>query len=133
MKIKTVKLLVEEALTIVKTITASEVKTMLENPNKNILIDIRDIRELHKSGTIEGSRHMPRGMLEFWLDPESPYYKEECKPELTKILFCASNWRSALATKTLMEMGFDNVVHVEGGYKALLEAGLKHKEVSAKQ
>jgi len=76
---------------------------------------------------------MPRGMLEFWLDPESPYYKEECKPELTKILFCASNWRSALATKTLMEMGFDNVVHVEGGFKALLEAGLKHKEVSAKQ
>ena len=133
MKIKTAKLLVEEALTVVKTITASEVKTMLENPNKNILIDIRDIRELHKSGTIEGSRHMPRGMLEFWLDPESPYYKEECKPELTKILFCASNWRSALATKTLMEMGFDNVVHVEGGYKALLEAGLKHKEVSAKQ
>ena len=133
MKIKTVKLLVEEALTIVKTITASEVKTMLENPNKNILIDIRDIRELHKSGTIEGSRHMPRGMLEFWLDPESPYYKEECKPELTKILFCASNWRSALATKTLMEMGFNNVVHVEGGFKALLEAGLKHKEVSAKQ
>ena len=133
MKIKTAKLLVEEALTIVKTITASEVKTMLENPNKNILIDIRDIRELHKSGTIEGSRHMPRGMLEFWLDPQSPYYKEECKPELTKILFCASNWRSALATKTLMEMGFDNVVHVEGGFKALLEAGLKHKEVSAKQ
>ena len=133
MKIKTAKLLVEEALTVVKTITASEVKTMLENPNKNILIDIRDIRELHKSGTIEGSRHMPRGMLEFWLDPESPYYKEECKPELTKILFCASNWRSALATKTLMEMGFDNVVHVEGGFKALLEAGLKHKEVSAKQ
>ena len=133
MKIKTVKLLVEEALTIVKTITASEVKTMLENPNKNILIDIRDIRELHKSGTIEGSRHMPRGMLEFWLDPESPYYKEECKPELTKVLFCASNWRSALATKTLMEMGFNNVVHVEGGFKALLEAGLKHKEVSAKQ
>ena len=125
MKIKTVKLLVEEALTIVKTITASEVKTMLENPNKNILIDIRDIRELHKSGTIEGSRHMPRGMLEFWLDPESPYYKEECKPELTKVLFCASNWRSALATKTLMEMGFDNVVHVEGGFKALLDNGLK--------
>ena len=72
-------------------------------------------------------------MLEFWLDPESPYYKEECKPELTKILFCASNWRSALATKTLMEMGFDNVMHAEGGFKALLEAGLKHKEVSAKQ
>jgi rhodanese-related sulfurtransferase len=132
MKIKPVKLLVDEALAIVKTITASEVKSMLENPNKNILIDIRDIRELHNSGTIEGSRHMPRGMLEFWLDPQSPYYKKDIPVEVNKILFCASNWRSALATKTLMEMGFDNVMHVEGGYQSLIDSGFKKKEVQAK-
>jgi rhodanese-related sulfurtransferase len=132
MKIKPVKLLVDEALAIVKTITASEVKSMLENPDKNILIDIRDIRELHNSGTIEGSRHMPRGMLEFWLDPQSPYYKKDIPVEVNKILFCASNWRSALATKTLMEMGFDNVMHVEGGYQSLIDSGFKKKEVQAK-
>ena len=132
MKIKPVKLLVDEALAIVKTITASEVKAMLENPDKNILIDIRDIRELHNSGTIEGSRHMPRGMLEFWLDPQSPYYKKDIPVEVNKILFCASNWRSALATKTLMEMGFDNVMHVQGGYQSLIDFGFKKKEVQSK-
>ena len=132
MKIKPVKLLVDEALAIVKTITASEVKSMLENPDKNILIDIRDIRELHNSGTIEGSRHMPRGMLEFWLDPQSPYYKKDIPVEVNKIFFCASNWRSALATKTLMEMGFDNVMHVEGGYQSLIDFGFKKKEVQSK-
>ena len=132
MKIKPVKLLVDEALAIVKTITASEVKSMLENPDKNILIDIRDIRELHNSGTIEGSRHMPRGMLEFWLDTQSPYYKKDIPVEVNKILFCASNWRSALATKTLMEMGFDNVMHVEGGYQSLIDFGFKKKEVQSK-
>ena len=133
MKLKTIKQLVDEAMQVIKTIPAAEVKTMVENSQDVLLIDIRDVRELWKSGTIENAKHMPRGMLEFWLDPESPYYKEECKPELTKVLFCASNWRSALATKTLMEMGFDNVMHAEGGFKALLEAGLKQKEVSAKQ
>jgi rhodanese-related sulfurtransferase len=132
MKIKPVKLLVDEALAIVKTITASEVKSMLENPDKNILIDIRDIRELYNSGTIEGSRHMPRGMLEFWLDPQSPYYKKDIPVEVNKILFCASNWRSALATKTLMEMGFDNVMHVQGGYQSLIDFGFKKKEVQSK-
>jgi rhodanese-related sulfurtransferase len=132
MKIKPVKLLVDEALAIVKTITASEVKSMLENPDKNILIDIRDIRELYNSGTIEGSRHMPRGMLEFWLDPQSPYYKKDIPVEVNKILFCASNWRSALATKTLMEMGFDNVMHVQGGYQSLIDLGFKKKEVQSK-
>jgi rhodanese-related sulfurtransferase len=132
MKIKPVKLLVDEALATVKTIAASEVKSMLENPDKNILIDIRDIRELHNSGTIEGSRHMPRGMLEFWLDPQSPYYKKDIPVEVNKILFCASNWRSALAAKTLIEMGFDNVMHVEGGYQSLIDSGFKKKEVQAK-
>ena len=97
-----------------------------------MLIDIRDIRELWKSGTIDGAKHIPRGMLEFWLDPESPYYKPELKPELTKMLFCASNWRSALASKSLMDMGFDNVLHVEGGYQSMIDFGFKKKEVLPK-
>ena len=132
MKIKTVKQLVDDAMKVVKTIKPEEVKKLLEENQDNLLIDIRDIRELWKSGTIDGAKHIPRGMLEFWLDPESPYYKPELKPELTKMLFCASNWRSALASKSLMDMGFDNVLHVEGGYKSMFDFGFKKKEVLPK-
>ncbi len=132
MKIKTVKQLVDDAMKVVKTIKPEEVKKLLEDNQDNLLIDIRDIRELWKSGTVDGAKHIPRGMLEFWLDPESPYYKPELKPELTKILFCASNWRSALASKSLMDMGFDNVVHVEGGYQSMIDFGFKKKEVQPK-
>ena len=132
MKIKTVKQLVDDAMKVVKTIKPEEVKKLLEDNQNNLLIDIRDIRELWKSGTVDGAKHIPRGMLEFWLDPESPYYKPELKPELNKILFCASNWRSALASKSLMDMGFDNVVHVEGGFQALLDSGIKKKEIDKK-
>ena len=132
MKIKTVKQLVDDAMKVVKTIKPEEVKKLLEENQDNLLIDIRDIRELWKSGTIDGAKHIPRGMLEFWLDPESPYYKHELKPELTKMLFCASNWRSALASKSLMDMGFDNVLHVEGGYQSMIDFGFKKKEVLPK-
>ena len=132
MKIKTVKQLVDDAMKVVKTIKPEEVKKLLEENQDNLLIDIRDIRELWKSGTIDGAKHIPRGMLEFWLDPESPYYKPELKPELTKMLFCASNWRSALASKSLMDMGFDNVLHVEGGYQSMIDFGFKKKEVQPK-
>ena len=128
MKIKTVKQLVDDAMKVVKTIKPEEVKKLLEDNQNNLLIDIRDIRELWKSGTVDGAKHIPRGMLEFWLDPESPYYK----PELTKMLFCASNWRSALASKSLMDMGFDNVVHVEGGYQSMIDFGFKKREVQPK-
>jgi len=132
MKLKTIKQLVDEAMQVVKTIKPEEVKKLLEENQDNLLIDIRDIRELWKSGTIDGAKHIPRGMLEFWLDPESPYYKPELKPELTKMLFCASNWRSALASKSLMDMGFDNVLHVEGGYQSMIDFGFKKKEVLPK-
>ena len=131
MKLKTIKQLVDEAMNEVTTVKADEIKKITKGTNY-ILIDIRDVRELWKSGTIEGAKHIPRGMLEFWLDPESPYYKPELKPELTKILFCASNWRSALAAKSLMGMGFDNVMHVEGGYQSLIDSGFDKKEVSPK-
>ena len=131
MKLKTITQLVDDAMNEVTTVKADEINKITKDTNY-ILIDIRDVRELWKSGTIEGAKHIPRGMLEFWLDPESPYYKADLKPELTKILFCASNWRSALAAKSLMGMGFDNVMHVEGGYQSLIDSGFVKKEVSPK-
>jgi rhodanese-related sulfurtransferase len=132
MKLKTVKQLVAESMKVVKTINADEAKKILVENTGILLIDIRDIRELWKSGTIEGAKHIPRGMLEFWLDPESPYFKPDLKPEMKKILFCASNWRSAIASKTLMEMGFDNVMHVEGGFQGLVDSGCAIKKIEQK-
>ena len=125
MNIKSSQKLVEEANKLIKTLKAEEVKT--QNDNGEItLIDIRDIRELWKEGTIENSQHIPRGMLEFWLDPESSYFNSNKLKETKKmVLFCAGGLRSALATKSLQEMGFSNVAHVEGGFSALKNAGLK--------
>ena len=131
MKIKTIKSLVDEAMQIVTTIEPKEAKTLLELDN-HLLIDIRDIRELWKSGTVKGARHIPRGMLEFWLDPESPYFKSDLRVEKVKILYCASNWRSALASKALMEMGFTNVMHVKGGFQSLVEVGFSIQRVEKK-
>ena len=131
MKIKTIKSLVDEAMKVVNTIEPKKAKTLLELDNY-LLIDIRDIRELWKLGTIKGARHIPRGMLEFWLDPESPYFKSDLKVEMVKILYCASNWRSALASKALMEMGFTNIMHVKGGFQALIDAGFSIQKVEQK-
>ena len=90
------------------------------------LIDVRDIREIWKEGTIEDSKHIPRGMLEFWLDPESSYYKANKIKDLKKmVLFCALGFRSALAAKSLVDMGFKNIAHVDGGFDALKKKGLK--------
>jgi rhodanese-related sulfurtransferase len=125
MNIKTSQDLVKEAKDKISTLQAKEVKELyLKGEIK--FIDIRDIRELWKEGTLKNSIHIPRGMLEFWLDPESSYYKERKIGEIKKmILFCALGLRSALATKSLVEMGFENVAHVEGGFDALKEAGLE--------
>ena len=131
MKIKTIKSLVDEAMQIVTTIEPKEAKTLLELDN-HLLIDIRDIRELWKSGTVKGARHIPRGMLEFWLDPESPYFKSDLKVEMVKILYCASNWRSALASRALIEMGFSDVMHVKGGFQSLVDAGFSIQKVEPK-
>ena len=90
------------------------------------LIDVRDIREIWKEGAIADSKHIPRGMLEFWLDPESSYYKANKIKDLKKmVLFCALGLRSALATKSLVDMGFKNVAHVDGGFDALRKSGFK--------
>ena len=129
MKLKTAKELVQEAMDKIKTITPSELKELQKQNPDLILIDIRDIRELKKSGKIKGARHMPRGMLEFWLDPESPYYKKDITPDKTKILYCASNWRSALATKAIQDMGFDNVCHVKGGFQAIADDGFEIEKI----
>ena len=89
-----------------------------------ILIDIRDTRELQRDGRIEGAFHAPRGMLEFWADPNSPYHKDIFTTEGELILFCASSWRSALAAKTLQDMGFSNIRDMDGGFLAWKTSGL---------
>jgi rhodanese-related sulfurtransferase len=130
MKIKSHKQLVEEASLYIENLTPEEAKSRL---NENtILIDIRDIRELWREGTVENAKHIPRGMLEFWLDPSSHYYKEEFAVDKNKILFCAQGMRSALAAKTLKDMGFTNVAHVKGGFAALKKFNFKITEVKKK-
>ena len=125
MNIKTSQQLVKEAQNSIETLNSEDVKKLAEN-NEITLIDVRDIRELWKEGTIENSKHIPRGMLEFWLDPESTYYKANKIQDVKKmVLFCALGWRSALATKSLVDMGFQNVAHVDGGFDALKKSGLK--------
>ena len=125
MNIKSSQSLVEEALKSIETLSSSEAKSLYEKKEIS-LIDVRDIRELWKEGTIENSKHIPRGMLEFWLDPESSYYKTNKIKDMKKmVLFCALGWRSALATKSLLDMGFKNVAHVDGGFDALKKSGIK--------
>ena len=114
MNIKSSKTLVTEALSEIKTISPDEALSMM-NEDKCNLIDIRDIRELERDGRVENSNHIPRGMLEFWLDPDSPYFKDG-KLDMNKemVLFCAGGMRSALAAKTLKDMGFEKVSHIDG-------------------
>ena len=88
------------------------------------LIDIRDIRELQREGQINGAFHAPRGMLEFWADPQSPYHKDVFAKSGNLILFCASSWRSALAAKTLQDMGMKNIFDMDGGFNAWKSARL---------
>ena len=125
MTIKSSQTLVSEALKEIKTISTDEAHKMVSDNQCN-LIDIRDVRELQKEGQIEGANHIPRGMLEFWLDPESIYFKEG-KLELDKemVLFCAGGLRSALAAKTLKDMGFEKVSHIDGGFGAIKQSKFK--------
>ena len=119
MNIKSANNLVQEALAEVKTISAEEALENFQN-NKINLIDIRDIRELEKTGRIKNSHHIPRGMLEFWMDPNSPYFKEgKIDQNKEMVLFCAGGLRSALAAKTLKDMGFEKVSHINGGFGAI--------------
>ncbi len=125
MNIKSSKTLVTEALSEIKTISPDEALSMM-NEDKCNLIDIRDIRELERDGRVENSSHIPRGMLEFWLDPDSPYFKDG-KLDMNKemVLFCAGGMRSALAAKTLKDMGFEKVSHIDGGFGAIRNSKFK--------
>ena len=125
MNIKSSQMLVSQALEEVKTISAEEAHLLLLS-NKCNLIDIREKGELDKMGRVESSNHIPRGMLEFWLDPNGPYFKDG-KLDMNKeiVLFCAGGLRSALAAKSLKEMGFENVSHIDGGFAAISESNFK--------
>jgi rhodanese-related sulfurtransferase len=114
--------LVNEAMAQVTTYSVDQVRARLAEPDVQ-LVDIRDVRELEREGTVPGALLAPRGMLEFWVDPESPYFKPVFADESKEfILFCGAGWRSALATQTLQDMGMTHVAHIDGGYAAWKKA-----------
>lgn len=117
------KALVEEANAEIKTVTAAEAAELAKRDDV-LLVDIRDPRELDREGRIPGAFHAPRGMLEFWIDPESPYHKPVFTSGKSFVFFCAGGLRSALATKTAQDMGLEPVMHIEGGFGAWRDAGL---------
>ena len=114
---KSVKELVSEANEVVRTLTISEAALALKS-DKYVFVDLRDFRELKREGKIPGSFSCPRGMLEFWIDPKSPYHKEVFNQNKTYVFYCASAWRSALSAKVAREMGLTPVCHIEGGFTA---------------
>jgi rhodanese-related sulfurtransferase len=119
---KTVKELVAEARAEIETIDAKTAIKLKEDPDV-LLVDLRDIRELNRDGKVPGALHAPRGMLEFWVDPESPYYREVFGTGKKFVFFCAGGLRSALAAQTVQRMGLEPVCHIEGGFRAWREAG----------
>lgn len=119
---KTAAALVDEAMARVTTYTVEQARALHTQPGVQF-VDVRDVRELEREGVIPGAFHVPRGMLEFWVDPESPYHKPELAQDKEYVLFCAAGWRSALATQTLMDMGLSRVAHIEGGFDAWKKAG----------
>ena len=119
---KTSKQLVEEAMAQVTTLTLEQARALHGREGVQF-VDVRDVRELENEGIIPGAYHAPRGMLEFWVDPESPYHKPVFGDDKEYVLFCGAGWRSALAAKTLMEMGLTRVAHIEGGFGAWKKAG----------
>ena len=123
MTIKSSQELVNNALKEIKTLSADQALELVKE-NKCSLVDIRDIRELDKVGRIQNSAHIPRGMLEFWMDPQSAYFKSgKIDMEKEIVLFCAGGLRSALATKSLKDMGYKNVSHIEGGFSSMKNKG----------
>ena len=119
---KTAKSLVDDAMAQVTTYTVEQARALHGHPGVQF-VDIRDVRELEREGVIPGALHAPRGMLEFWVDPDSPYHRDVFAQDKEYVLFCAGGWRSALATKTLMDMGLERIAHVGGGFTAWKDAG----------
>ncbi len=116
------KALLAEANAMVETVPAADA-IALAGREDTVLVDLRDPRELEREGRIAGALHCPRGMLEFWIDPESPYHKPVFAQDKRFVFFCAGGWRSALAARTAREMGLKPVAHIGGGFGAWKEAG----------
>ena len=125
---KGIKALLDEANAVVSSVSVEQAQDLMDS-DEHVLIDLRDIRELKRSGKIPGAFSCPRGMLEFWIDPESPYHKDIFDQDKTYVFYCASAWRSALSAKTAMEMGLKPVVHIEGGFTAWAKSGAPIEEV----
>ena len=125
------KELVDEASAQVKRYTVEQAQAKLGDPNV-VFVDIRDVRELEREGIVPGAFHAPRGMIEFWIDPESPYFKPVFGEKKEFIFFCAAGWRSALTTQTVQDMGLEPVAHIAGGFKAWKDAGAPTAEKERK-
>jgi rhodanese-related sulfurtransferase len=123
--------LVDEATAQIKTYSVAEAQAKLGDPSVQF-IDVRDIRELEREGVMPGAFHAPRGMIEFWVDPDSPYFKPVFGEAKEFILFCAAGWRSALTTKTVQDMGLERVAHIDGGFTAWKAAGAPVAEKAKK-
>ena len=115
--------LIADAMSKIDTLNLEQAKALLDDP-ETLFVDIRDVRELEREGMIPNAFHAPRGMLEFWVDPDSPYYKAPLGSGKRLVLYCGSAWRSALAAEVLGRMGVPNVCHVEGGFTAWKKAEL---------
>jgi rhodanese-related sulfurtransferase len=120
--IKGYKAMLDEANAVVETLEPADV-AKLATTGEVVLVDLRDPRELEREGKIPGAFHCPRGMLEFWIDPESPYAKPVFQENKKFIFFCAGGWRSALAAKTAKDMGLKPVAHMKGGFGAWKQMG----------
>ncbi|HTN67009.1 MAG TPA: rhodanese-like domain-containing protein [Burkholderiaceae bacterium] len=116
------KTLVEQATAQIKTYSVAEALARLNDPGVQF-VDVRDARELEREGILPGAFHAPRGMIEFWIDPDSPYFKPVFGEDREYIFFCAAGWRSALTTKTVQDMGLAPVAHIDGGFAAWKAAG----------
>ncbi len=129
---KGIKQLVAEAYAEIETLKAPDAIKLKDDPNV-VLVDLRDIRELQRDGRVPGAFHAPRGMLEFWVDPESPYYKDIFGTGKKFVFFCAGGLRSALAAQAVQNMGLEPVCHIEGGFRAWKEAGGPTEELTPKE
>ncbi len=116
------KALIEDAEKEIETLDLSSARALFNDPNV-VFVDLRDVRELAREGKIPGAFHAPRGMLEFWVDPESPYHKNVFSSGKRLVFYCQSGWRSALATQTVQRMGLTNVCHIGGGFSGWKTAG----------
>lgn len=125
------KELIERAEQNIESISVDEAEALI-NDEGTVFVDIRDIRELQREGKLPGATHAPRGMLEFWVDPDSPYHRELFAEDKKFIFYCASAWRSALATDTVQTMGMANVCHMAGGFNAWKEAGKDIEQLERK-